>query len=386
MAPHRARDYGRWWPASGNQSIGVTRSKICVVAPSLDIVGGQAVVAQRLIDRLSADADLEITFLPHNPRLPGMLRQLQRIKYVRTIVTFAAYLLSLFRTLPRHDVIHVFSASYWSFLLAPAPALLVGRLLGKRVLLNYRSGEAADHLARWGRLVIPMMRSASAIIVPSGYLVDVFSRFGLVAEPIFNFVDVDALPYRARDPLRPVFLANRNFAPHYNVGCVLRAFRLIQDALPEARLIVAGDGEEREHLHRLAATLELREVVFAGQVTPQRMRELYDAADVYLNSPSIDNMPNSIIEAFAAGLPVVTTNAGGIPYIVTHEMTGLMVESDDHRGLAAATLRLFADHTLARRITVNGREEVTRKYTWPAVHAAWRRAYGVRDEEVVASA
>jgi L-malate glycosyltransferase len=363
----------------------VTRLKICVVAPSLDIVGGQAVVAQRLIARLSADADLEIAFLPHNPRLPGPLRALQRIKYVRTIVTFAAYLLSLFRTLPKHDVIHVFSASYWSFLLAPAPAVLVGRLLGKRVLLNYRSGEAADHLARWRRLAIPIMRRASAIVVPSGYLVDVFSRFGLVATPIYNFVDVDALPCRTREPLRPVFLANRNFASHYNVGCVLRAFRLVQDAVPQARLIVAGDGEERAQLHSLAATLELRNVEFVGQVTPQRMSELYDAADIYLNAPDIDNMPNSIIESFAAGLPVVTTRAGGIPYIVSHEATGLLVDLDDPRALAGAALRLLADPALARRLALNGREEVARKYTWPAVHAAWRRAYGVRDAEAVAS-
>ena len=359
--------------------------KVCVVAPSLDIVGGQAVVAQRLIRRLSADADLEITFLPHNPRLPAPLRFLQRIKYVRTVVTFAAYLLWLVRTLPRHDVIHVFSASYWSFLLAPAPAILMGRLLGKRVLLNYRSGEASDHLTRWRRVALPIMRRATRIIVPSGYLVDVFSRFGLAAEPIYNFVDVEALPCRVREPLRPVFLANRNFAPHYNVSCVLRAFRLIQDAVPEARLIVAGDGEERAQLHHLAGTLELREVEFAGQVTPQRMGELYNAADVYLNSPSIDNMPNSIIEAFAAGLPVVTTKAGGIPFIVTHEETGLMVELNDHAALAAAALRLLADPALARRLAANGREEVMRKYTWPAVHAAWRRAYGAPLSEATRS-
>ena len=354
----------------------MTPLRVCVVAPSLDIVGGQAVVAQRLIARLSTDRDLEIAFLPHNPRLPGLLRALQRIKYVRTVVTFAAYLLSLVRTLPRHDVIHVFSASYWSFLLAPAPAVLLGRLLGKRVLLNYRSGEAADHLARWRRLVVPIMRRASSIIVPSGYLVDVFSRFGLAAEPIYNFVDVESLPHRVREPLRPVFLSNRNFAPHYNVGCVLRAFRLIQEARPDARLIVAGDGEERAELHRLAGTLGLREVDFVGQVTPARMAELYDAADIYLNTPDIDNMPNSIIESFAAGLPVVTTSAGGIPYIVSHETTALMVGPGDHAALAAGALRLLADPTLARRLAANGREEVTRKYVWPAVHAAWRRAYG----------
>ena len=356
----------------------MTRLRVCIVAPSLDIVGGQAVVAQRLMQHLAGDADLAISFLPHNPRLPGVLRALQRVKYLRTITTSVAYVVSLLRELPRHDVIHVFSASYWSFLLAPTPAVLLGRLFGKRVILNYRSGEADDHLTRWRWLAPAVMRRASLIVVPSNYLVDVFARHGLVATSIFNFVDVSSIPYRERGPLRPRFLGNRNFAPHYNVSCVLRAFRLIQDEHPEARLVVAGDGEERESLHALARELDLRHVDFVGQVTPTAMAELYDAADVYLNAPNVDNMPNSIIESFAAGLPVVTTSAGGIPYIVTHEQTGLLVSPEDHRSLAEGALRLLADPALGQRLARAARQELLAKYTWRAVHPEWRSAYAGR--------
>lgn len=351
--------------------------RICIVAPSLDIVGGQAVVAQRLMQHLAGDADLELFFLPHNPRLPGVLRALQRVRYVRTVATSVAYLWSLLRELPRHDVIHVFSAAYWSFLLAPAPAVLLGRLFGKRVVLNYRSGEADDHLTRWRWLAPTVMRRASLIVVPSNYLVDVFARHGLTARPIYNFVDLGAIPYRERATLRPRFLSNRNFAPHYNVACVLRAFRRIQDARPDARLVVAGDGEERDALHALARELGLRQVEFVGQVTPGAMAALYDAADVYLNAPNVDNMPNSVIESFGAGLPVVSTNAGGIPYIVADGETGLLSDPGDDRALADNALRLLADAELGRRLALDARGEVLRKYSWPAVHAGWREAYGV---------
>src|SRR5215208_6818456 len=71
------------------------RTRVCIVAPSLDILGGQAVVAQRLIARLATESDLQVAFLPHNPRLPGILRYLQRVKYVRTISTSVAYVGSL---------------------------------------------------------------------------------------------------------------------------------------------------------------------------------------------------------------------------------------------------------------------------------------------------
>src|SRR5215213_11847101 len=151
--------------------------RVCLVAPSLSILGGQAVAAQRLLERLRAVPGLEIGFLPHDPRTNAVLRLLQRVKYVRTVATSIAYVASLLRRLPAYDIVHVFSASYWSFLLAPTPAILIGKLLGKRVVVNYRSGEAEDHLTRWPRTSVPTLKRADAVATPSGYLVDVFARF-----------------------------------------------------------------------------------------------------------------------------------------------------------------------------------------------------------------
>ena len=354
--------------------------RVCVVAPSLDILGGQAVVAQRLLERLRTDPSLEVSFIPHNPRLPGLLRALQRIKYVRTAVTSVAYLALLLRRLRDVDVVHVFSASYFSFVLAPTPAVLVGKLYGKRVILNYRSGEAFDHLSRWPRSALPICSRADLIVVPSGFLIDVFSKFDLRATAVPNFVEVDAIPYRRRARVQPRFLTNRNFAPHYNVGCVLRAFARIQASIPGAQLTVVGDGQQRQQLHALARELELRNVEFVGQIPPQQMPALYDQADVYLNAPNIDNMPNSVVEAFAAGLPVVTTRAGGIPYIVKHEENGLLVDCDSDEALAAAALRLFSEPDLAVRLADRARGDVLSKYTWAVVRNGWRRAYGISDE------
>jgi L-malate glycosyltransferase len=348
--------------------------RVCLVGPSLDIIGGQAVQLQRLLAKLRDVPELDVAFLPVNPRLPGVLRGLQRVKYVRTVATSVAYGWSLVRSLGSYDVVHCFSASYWSFVLAPLPAMAIARLYGKGVVLNYRSGQAEDHLTRWPSAV-KRMRLAHSIVVPSGFLVDVFARFGLTAESIFNFVDTEKIRHRRRERLTPVFLSNRNFEEHYNVPCVLRAFARVQSELPEARLIVAGAGPQCDALHALAAELGLHNVEWRGPVQPSAMAELYDAADVYLNAPSIDNMPNSIIEAYAAGLPIVTSDAGGIPYIVTHERTALVVPIDDDQALAAAALRLVRDPELALRLADAGRDECLTKYVWPAVREEWTRLY-----------
>src|SRR3982750_2243158 len=197
--------------------------RLLVVGPSLDILGGQAVQAERLIRRLRAERSLEVGFLPINPRLPGVLRKLQSIKYVRTLVTSIWYVASLLAQVRRYDVIHIFSASYFSFVLAPTPAILISKLYGKRIVLNYHSGEAEDHLTRWPS-AIRTLRLAHDTVVPSAYLGRIFARFGLKARAIHNTIEGDVFQFRARKQLTPAFLSNRNLEAHYGVDCVLGGF------------------------------------------------------------------------------------------------------------------------------------------------------------------
>lgn len=348
--------------------------RVCVVVASIDILGGQAIQALRLMEGLSREPEIEAELLPINPRLPGPLRWLQRIKYVRTLVTSIAYVASLLVRLPRFDVVHVFSASYLSFLLAPAPAILIAKLYGKPVLLNYHSGEAEDHLRRWPRTSLPIVKLADRVVVPSDYLVSVFAKFGFQAERVPNTVDLARFRFRERRLLKPVLLSNRNLERHYNVECTLRAFALIQQQVPDARLIVAGDGSERRALHDLAAILAPGKVDFAGAVAPENMPALYDQADIFMNASDVDNQPLSIIEAFASGLPVVTTDAGGIPDMVADGETGLMVGRGDYEALADRVIRLLRDTELATDIAARAREECGR-YSWGAVSGKWLRLY-----------
>ena len=348
--------------------------RVLIVAPSLDILGGQSVQAARLLDRLQQEPSLTVGFLPINPRLPGPLRLLQKIKYVRTLVTSIAYVLSLLLQVYKYDVIHVFSASYLSFVLAPTPAILIGKLYRGKVLLNYHSGEAEDHLQRWCKTAIPTIRLVDTVIVPSEYLVKVFGTFGLNAEAVYNLIEVSDFPFRDRIPLRPVFLSNRNLESHYGVDRVLRAFSIIQINIPEARLDVVGDGNQRRSLESLAADLGLRNVTFRGQVDPRRIREVYDDVDIFLNGSEIDNQPLSLLEAFACGIPIVTTDAGGIPYIVRHGETGMVVPRGDFEQMANCALELLRNPQLARELVSQGREEV-KKYSWNATKHSWLKAY-----------
>jgi hypothetical protein len=136
-----------------------SRPAVAIVAASLEILGGQGVQAHGLVEGLGQDG-YAVRFIPVNPTFPRGLRWARRLRYFRTIVNQVLYLPSL-AGLAGSDVVHVFSASYGSFVLAPVPAMLVARVLRKRVVLHYHSGEADDHLARWGLLDLEGVRSGS---------------------------------------------------------------------------------------------------------------------------------------------------------------------------------------------------------------------------------
>jgi glycosyltransferase involved in cell wall biosynthesis len=279
----------------------------------------------------------------------------------------------LVRELANADVVHVFSASYTSFLLAPLPALLVARALGRPAILNYHSGEAPDHLKR-SAIARRFVARADSNVVPSLFLVDVLTGFGIKAIAIPNTVDLETFRFRDRSVLRPRLLSTRNLDYPYNVACTLRAFQIVQGRWPEATLTLVGSGAEEPALRRLSADLGLRHVTFVGRVAPDAISNYYASNDIYVQTPDIDNMPISVMEAFASGLPVVSTRTGGIPVLLEDGERGLLAPIGDHEAIAAQVLRLLDEPDLGRRLARSAYAACA-GYTWSSVRDQWMRAY-----------
>jgi len=339
-------------------------------------MGGQAIQAAELKARFEKDG-IHLGFLPINPQIPSIFGILQRIKYVRTLITWPTYVLSLLFSLPRFDVLHLFSASYSSFLLAPAPAAIIGKLFGKRVILNYHSGEAEDHLQRSLWTIKRVLGFVDSVVVPSEYLQQVFGRFGIETTVIPNVVDMEMIRFQDRQEFRPRFLVSRTLEPLYNIECVLKAFRLIQNRFPAAVLTVLGSGSQELHLKTLTETLGLQNVRFTGRVDRDTIPQYYAKHDIMLNASNIDNMPLSILEAFAAGIPVVSTEAGGIPSMIKDRVTGMLVKLDDHESLAMRAIELLDDQALTQNIVRHAYDECASKYSWGIIGDKWLKSYGI---------
>ena len=383
--PHPSAYFAEGWeptPTSPPKGSAAKRLRVSIVAPSLRYVGGQSAQAELLLRNWRNDPDIDISFVAVDPPLPRVLAWAERIPGLRTILREPIYFARLRQGLKDVDVAHIFSAAYWSFLLAPAPAWFLARWFfakmktkprGAKTLINYHSGEARDHLQRFRSAKFVLSR-VDKIVVPSGYLVDVFREFGLPASAVPNIVDLSQFRYRERAPLRPHLVCTRGFSRYYSVDVVVRAFAEVRKEYPEAKLDLVGNGPLERDVRKLVADLNLTGVNFTGVASRQEIGQYYDQADIFINASWLDNMPLSVIEAFASGTPVVTTSPECMPYLVEHERTGLLSPVGDEKALAANVIRLLRDPALAASLAQNAHHE-SQKYTWEAVREQWLNTY-----------
>jgi glycosyltransferase involved in cell wall biosynthesis len=349
------------------------RIRVAFVAPTLRYVGGQAVQADLLMRNWKHDMNVAARFIAVDPRISRGLGWVERIPFLRTLIREPLYLLTLWRRLKDVDVAHIFSASYSSFLLAPLPAWWVARLRGKRTLINYRSGECRDHLQK-STIALEVLKKTDRIVVPSGYLADVLREFGLEARIVPNIVDLSQFRYRLRSPLRPHLVCTRGFHPYYGIDVVVRAFAEVQKSYAEAQLDLVGGGRLEQEIRDLVRKLNLSGVNFLGVASRQNIGQFYDRADIFVNASNLDNMPVSVLEAFASGTPVVTTAPESMRYIVDDGRTGLLSEPGDAGALARNILMVLGDSGLATRLAQNAFAEST-KYSWDSVRDQWLKVY-----------
>jgi len=307
------------------------------------------------------------------PYRPGWVG---KVPIGRSLFRLLPYVWQLWQVIGQSDLVHVMANSGWSWHLFAAPAIWVGRLRSRPVVVNYRGGEAGAFLQNSAPIVRASMRQAAALIVPSGFLRKVFLPYGMPAEIVPNIVDLSLFHARrvgSGDP--PVLLVARNLEPLYDNLTAIRAFQIVRLSCPTARLVIAGSGPQERELRDFVHAQGLDAAVhFAGRLERLAMAAQYRAADLSLNPSLADNMPNSILEAWASGVPVVTTNVGGIPYLAQDGVNAALVPPADPAAMAQACVQLLTDPTLWQSRALAGLGEA-RRYTWASVQPALLDVY-----------
>jgi phenylacetate-CoA ligase len=343
---------------------------VIIVGPTPPPYGGMALQAKALVARIRNDG-VDVDFLATNPSLPAFLA---RLKYIRTVVQSGVFACKLCRRLLRPRVVHVLGASHWYFVLRVFPAVLLSKLLGHRVILNYRGGEAPDFFSRFSWIVLPVLHMVDDIAVPSSYLKRVFARYGFAAAIIPNFVDLERFKFRQRGVLRPRLLVNRSLEPLYNVRMAIEAYAIIKKNHPAARLDIVGGGSQAAELQTWVDETGIPDVNFHGAVPNEDIPQYLEEADILLNPTNADNMPINLLEAFAAGVPVVSTNVGGIPDLVGADHAALLVDAGDVEGMSASIEELLRRPEKVVSMTQRAKT-LCAQMSWPCVGRLWLNIY-----------
>ena len=353
----------------------VTGCRVLLVGPAAPPYGGVALQTAMLEGVLQREG-AAVTFLASNPALSPKLRLCERIPGVRTVLRSALYCARLLRALANVEIVDVQACSWWYFFLVTIPAVVAGRLARKRVVMKYHGGEAERFFACCAPLLRPVFRMPNAVTAPSGFLAEVIRRrIGVPVEIVPNMIDLAAFRYRERRVVRPRMLVTRHLEKLYDVEMVIHAFREVQTHYCDASLWIAGSGSEEARLRGLVAAWELRNVSFLGQVPYRDLPALYDQCDLLLNGSRSDNFPGSLIEAAAAGLVVISTGAGGIPYVFQDGVNALLVAPEDWRALSAAVRRVLEEPGLALQLT-RAAFQVSESCGWHHVRPLLFSVYG----------
>ncbi len=226
---------------------------------------------------------------------------------------------------------------------------------------------------RWSRRVLGR---ADLLVAPSPYLVEAVKVHGFNAQLIPNVVNMDNYPFRERSEVQPKLFWMRSFHNTYNPEMAIDVVAELHRRSLDVRLVMAGpDKGTLPRTKQRAIDLNIGDrVEFPGFIGLSDKISYGNASDIFINTSRIDNMPVAFIEAAALGLPIVSTDVGGIPQLITEGETGLLVPSEAVNEMADAVETLIKQPALTQRLSTNGRA-LAEKSSWRRVRPQWERAF-----------
>ncbi|APS38819.1 Glycosyltransferase involved in cell wall bisynthesis [Salegentibacter agarivorans] len=240
-------------------------------------------------------------------------------------------------------------------------------------ILLLHGGELPMRLKKNPQLSTSLFKNAKQNIAPSRYLFDIFHKAGFTnLKYIPNSIFLKDYPFKPRKVLKPKLLWVRAFAEIYNPILALQVLEKLLKEFPEAELCMVGPEKDDSYKECVNyAKKNKLPVKFTGKLSKSEWIALSEGYDIFLNTTNVDNTPVSLIEAMALGFPIISTNVGGIPYLLQDKKTGLLVPPDDKESMLSAIKELLINQDLAEKISRNARQQAE-KFDWEIVKKDWK--------------
>ncbi len=347
--------------------------KIVFIGPDGPPWGGMAIQTQAFLMQYKKHHQ------PYHyiPLVPPMATAKSFSRAVFKLIRLAQFYVRVFLALFSASTVHLMINSGKTWLLHAPAVCVMTKVFGKKLLINYRGGDAAHFIQQHSRWILPFLTMADHLVVQSVYLKTVFSSHGLQSQVIPN--PIDKRFFRSTRTLSSKktyhLLITRHLEPVYNVASAIQAMAILKQQSVRYRLSILGGGTQKQYLQKMIAQLQLSESVqLVGEVNPQEILAYYHQADLVINTSLKDNAPNALLEANASGVPVITTSVGGIAQLYTHQSTAWLIETHASVQLAEAIQQLIENPALYQQLSENALELV-KDWTWDKIFPSWQALY-----------
>ncbi|HYJ48027.1 MAG TPA: glycosyltransferase family 4 protein, partial [Pyrinomonadaceae bacterium] len=244
-----------------------------------------------------------------------------------------------------YDVAQVDVFSGAAFLWAETVCRVLRRA-DRPYILTLHGGDLPRFSKRHPRRVQRLLGSANAVTVPSKYLLETMRPYRNDLLLLRNGIDLNRYRFRLRENPAPRLVWLRAFHQIYNPSLAPRVVALLQEEFPDIRLTMIGPDKDGSWSATRRTALDLcvfDRIEWSAGIPNEQVPEVLEQSDVFLNTTDFDNSPVSVMEALACGLCVVTTDVGGLPYLLNDGDNALLVPRDDAHAMAGAVRRVLKE-------------------------------------------
>lgn len=270
----------------------------------------------------------------------------------------------------KYILIDTFSTSsfYYAFVISK---------LAKSLKIKYipilHGGNLPFRIRKSAKMANTIFNNSYKNIAPSNYLKIAFEKQGYEVEFIPNIIEIDAYNFKERKTLKPNLLYVRAFDKIYNPTMAIKVLNEIKNVFPNAKLCMVGPSKDESlsNCKSLAKELNLtNSIEYTGVLQKEEWHKKSEEYDLFINTTNFDNTPISVMEIMALGLPIISTNAGGLPYLISNNEDGILVDKNDYLAMSNVIIKFLKHPKRAYNLTLKAREKVE-SFDWKTVKHQW---------------
>ncbi|MBX2963385.1 MAG: glycosyltransferase family 4 protein [Cyclobacteriaceae bacterium] len=250
----------------------------------------------------------------------------------------------------------------------------LSRQFGIPYILVVRGGDFETRLSRSRKFCDNLFRQANVSVAPSAFLQKLLSNYDYRVDCIPNFIEIEKYPFLKRNRCAPKLLWVRAFHKVYNPTLVVEIAIQLLNEYKSVEICMVGaekDGSMEVVKEKARKAGIFESIRFTGFLAKNDWIKISAEYDIFINTTNFDNTPVSVIEAMALGLPVISTNVGGLSYLIMNGETGFLVKKNDALGFVEVVKKLIEDEGLAEQVSINGRNKA-QSFDWRVVGPQWK--------------